>query len=69
MPEVWYTEAMETVYFILLLLGALCFAGAALGRAAVDANRGAGVRSLGLLPLGLLFWILVPMIQTGRVVF
>lgn len=61
----WYTSYMTTLYFILLLLGALCFLGATIGRAGVNA----GARPLGLLPLGLLFWILVPLIQTGRVVF
>lgn len=56
---------METFYLILLALSALCFLGAATGRAAVGEN-GAG---LSLLPLGLLFWVLVPVVQTARAVF
>jgi hypothetical protein len=54
---------MSGLYFVLLLLGAICFAVAALGRTAP-----AG-RPLGLVPLGLLFWILVPLIQVARVAF
>lgn len=53
---------MHTLYFILLILGALCFAAATIGQAALTTGR----RAIGLLPLGLLFWILVPLIQVGR---
>lgn len=56
---------METLYFILLLLSALSFLGAALGRGTVGDGRNA----LALVPVGLLFFVLVPLIQTGRAVF
>jgi len=57
---------MDVIYFILLLLGALCFLAAATGRASVGDN---GQRAVGLLPLGLLFFISVALIEAGRVVF
>jgi len=68
--KVWYNEGMTyaVVYFILLLLGALCFLRSALGHQVVQRN-GVTARDLSLVPLGLLFWILVPLIQFGRVVF
>ncbi len=47
---------MDAVYLILLVLAAGCFALAAFGRGRVDSW-------VGLLPLGLLFWVLVPLIQ------
>ena len=49
---------MNTLYLILLLLGAVCFAIAAFDVA---------VRRVNLLALGLLFWIAVPLIQTIKV--
>jgi hypothetical protein len=51
---------MNVIDFILLLLGAVCFAGAALGVGS------AGARPVGLLPLGLFFWILVPLIAAAQ---
>lgn len=48
---------MATFYFILLLLGAICFAATVVrAKVAVD-----------LIALGLLFWICVPLIHTIRV--
>lgn len=60
---------MDVVYFILLLLGFLCFLRAALGYSTTDARGGAARRDLSLVPLGLLFWISVALLQAGRVVF
>lgn len=62
----WYNVDMGflVLYFILYVFGALCFLRAGLGRGLVT-----GGRDLTLLPLGLLFWILVPLIQTARVIF
>ena len=50
---------MSTIFLILLVLGAACFAASALGRGRYDTH-------VTLLPLGLLFWILVPLINTAR---
>jgi hypothetical protein len=61
---VWYNVVMADLYLILLILGAICFALAASGRPALTVGRG-----IGLLPLGLFFWILVPLIQYARVVW
>ena len=52
---------METIYFILLLLGAICFAVAFVS---VWSRR--VYEHFDLVSLGLLFWILVPLIQAGR---
>lgn len=60
---------MDVVYLILLILGALCFLRAALGYTTTDARGGAQRRDLSMVPLGLFLWILVPLIQTARVVF
>lgn len=62
---------MDTFYLVLLVLSALCFLGAAGGRAAVggDGVGRDGVKALALLPLGLFFWVLVPVIETARTVF
>ena len=65
---------MNTLYFFLLLLGALSFLGAAFGPATAagsDTNRGTrgALGALSLLPLGLLFWILVPLIEAARHAF
>ena len=65
---------MEILYFILLLVGVLCFLGAALGRgvtAGSGTGRGAraGVGALALLPLGLFFVLLPALIQSARVAF
>jgi hypothetical protein len=49
---------MITLYFILYLLAALCFVAALLGWARIN-----------VLALGLLLWVAVPLIQTGRAVF
>lgn len=46
---------MNTLYFILLLLGAVSFALAAFSVV---------FRKINLMALGLLFWVLVPLIQT-----
>lgn len=54
---------MDIIYFLLLLLGALCFLGSATGR------TGVARPALALLPLGLFFWILVPLLAQARVVF
>lgn len=52
----------NVVYFILLLLGSLCFL--------VSFLRGtdhvAGTRTYHLVALGLLFWIVVPLIKTVK---
>jgi len=48
---------MNVLYLILLIAGALCFAAAASGRV---------VSKINLTALGLLLWILVPLIQTAR---
>lgn len=53
---------MNTIDFILLLLAAICFAGAALGAGTV----GGPTRPVGLLPLGLFFWVLVPLIAAAQ---
>lgn len=53
---------MDVLYFFLLLAGALCFAVSAFSRGRYDSR-------VTLLPLGLLFWIAVPLIQTARIVF
>lgn len=46
---------MNILYLILLLVGAVCFAGAASQRIATRVD---------LIAAGLFFWILVPLIQT-----
>lgn len=46
---------MNVLYLILYLLAAICFLAAASGRVAAKYN---------LVALGLLFWVLVPLIQT-----
>lgn len=51
---------MNILYLILLLGGALCFAAEASGRVTSRFN---------LLALGLLLWVLVPLIQTIDRVF
>lgn len=56
---------MHTLYFILLAVGALCFLIAAAGHATVAAGR----RPIALVPLGLLAWILVPLIEQARIAF
>jgi hypothetical protein len=48
---------VTTLYFILYLLAAVCFLAAA---ASVALNR------VNILALGLLFWVLVPLIVTAR---
>lgn len=48
---------MTLLYLILLVLAAGCFALSAFGRGRFD-NR------VTLLPLGLLLWVLVPLLQT-----
>ena len=50
---------MKVLYLVLLLLSAVCFAVAAFTRR--DTLDG---RSISLIPLGLLFWVLVPLLQT-----
>lgn len=57
---------MRVIYLLLYILAAVCFAIAAFtGRATVDSNGArAGGRGLVLVPLGLFFWVLVPLIQT-----
>lgn len=50
---------MNALYLILLVLSAGCFALASFGRGRFD-NR------VSLLPLGLLFWVLVPLLQSLR---
>lgn len=52
---------MTVVYLLLLVLAAVCFAAAAFGRGRYDSR-------VSLVPLGLLFWVLVPLIQTLRAV-
>lgn len=48
---------MTTFYLILFLLSAACFVGAA---------ARAGTTRVNLMALGLLFWVLVPLIGTAR---
>lgn len=62
---------MDVLYFFLLLIGAVCFAVAATERLSARTGNGErnGVQSLAFLPLGLLFWISVALIESGRVVF
>lgn len=48
---------MDVLYFLLLLVGAVCFALAAIK---------IGHPRLHLVALGLLLWVLVPLIQAGR---
>lgn len=51
---------MTVLYLILLLLAAVCFAVAAFTRRDhLDSGRG-----VSLVPLGLFFWVLVPLLQT-----
>lgn len=51
---------MKVLYLILLVLAAACFAVAAFTRRdTLDGGRG-----VTLVPLGLLFWVLVPLLQT-----
>ena len=66
----WYNEGMNwaALYLIFLLLSALCFARAATNPVEVMPG-GAQRRNVSLVPLGLLFWVLVPLIQYARVVF
>lgn len=52
---------MDVLYFILLLLACICFLIAALGR---EVNS-----RIAFLPLGLLLWALVPLIQLAHHVF
>lgn len=47
---------MNVIDFILLLIGAICFAAAAVNV----------VARVNLLAVGLLFWILVPLIAAGQ---
>ena len=54
---------MEKIYFVLLLLGAVCFLFAVLAPRMREPST--WVLSV-LVPLGLLFWIAVPLIQTAR---
>lgn len=51
---------MNVIYFLLLLAGAVCFAIEAVEPGRVLAGKPR------LLALGLLFWILVPLIEYGR---
>lgn len=53
---------MNILDFILLLLGALCFIASALGTGSV----GGPARPIVLLPLGLFFWVLVPLIAAAQ---
>lgn len=48
---------MTVLYLILLVLAAGCFAMASFGRARVE-------QSVALVPLGLFFWVLVPLIHS-----
>lgn len=47
---------MTLLYFVLLLLAAVCFFLAVTGR----------ITRWNLIALGLLLWVLVPLIQTGK---
>lgn len=51
---------MKLIYFLLLLAAAVCFVAAAFGRTSI------GRRSVNLVALGLMFWVLVPLIQELR---
>lgn len=53
---------MNVIDFILLLLAAICFIASAFGPGAV----GGSPRPIGLLPLGLFFWVLVPLIAAAQ---
>ena len=53
---------MNTLYLILLIVSAVCFALAAL----FAFRPSAGAAKVNLIALGLLAWVLVPLIQTAR---
>jgi len=53
--------AMATLYFILALAAAICFA--------IQSHTGWAVERVNLLALGLLLWVVILVIQYGRVVF
>lgn len=59
---------MTKIYFILLLLGFICFVVSTLASSRLAGDPAQGHRSwrVDLVPLGLAFWILVPLIQNGR---
>lgn len=55
---------MDTLYLILYIIAALCFAVAAFGVQPVgDATRSNVVSRINLVALGLLAWVLVPLIM------
>ncbi len=54
---------MRTIYLVLFILGAVCFLAASFWDARVTDRSG---RYINLVALGLLFWILVPLVQTAR---
>lgn len=56
---------MTVLYLILLVLAAVCFAVAAFRGASQALDNGRGVN---LVALGLLFWILVPLLQALQAV-
>lgn len=53
---------MTLLYFVLLLLAAVCFLASSFGR---GLNTGSD-RPINLVALGLFFWALVPLIQSAR---
>lgn len=59
---------MRTIYFVLYVLAAVCFvASAFVGyRARTTADGVRGGDHVSFVGLGLLFWVLVPLIQTAR---
>jgi hypothetical protein len=54
---------MDTLYVILYLLAAVCFAVAAFFVSSASAATNNFVTRVNLVALGLLFWVLVPLIQ------
>lgn len=57
---------MNTLYFILYLLAAVCFLAAALLHSRPVTTTGAPKVLPHFVALGLLLWVLVPLIATGR---
>jgi hypothetical protein len=53
---------MTTLYFILYLVSAVCFAASAV----LTFRPAAGAAKVNLIALGLLFWVLVPLIVTAK---
>lgn len=55
---------MDVLYLILYILAAVCFVAAAFVTHAVTTNPQPVYTRVNLVSLGLLFWVLVPLIET-----